>query len=111
MTDTISMASAVGVQARALAVVAGIAERHPELPAAYIVASHITPTTVVIQLDHACDVESWRQMLLVAQEDVVLIEHGAGRMRLEFKALAEGIAVEVYAPFLLAAPCAEGAAA
>ena len=111
MTDAISMASVVGAQARTLAVVAGIAERHPELPAAYIVTSQFTPTTVAIQLAYASDVEPWRQALHVAQEDVVLIEHGAGRVRLQFEAVAEAITVEVYAPFFLAAPDAEGAAA
>jgi hypothetical protein len=102
----------IGAQAAGLAVIARLAEQHPDMPAAYIVSSFVTPGEVTIQLDSIADVEAWREALHVAATEVTCKTHGsAGQSRLEFRAAVEGIACDVYAPFTVAAPEAEGAAA
>jgi hypothetical protein len=93
----------IGAQAPALAAIARVAQQHPDLPAAYVVANFVVPGEIVLQLDSVADLEPWREALHVASEEVTCLRHGtAGRSRLEFRAAVEGIALDVWVPFTLA---------
>ncbi|MDI5971861.1 hypothetical protein POF50_021420 [Streptomyces sp. SL13] len=55
--------SRIGDQAPVLAAVTGLAQRHPDLPSAYLTLSYITPGTVSVQLASPQELTAWRDAL------------------------------------------------
>lgn len=98
MTEFIGFAENLGAQAAALAFLAGLAQRNPELPPAYIVLSRVDPDVVRVQLDDAQAVEAWREVLFVPPTGVALEPHGSIQ-QLTFEAVVNSIRIDVWAPF------------
>lgn len=91
---SIDFAENFGSQAAALTFLAGLAQKNPELPPAYIVSSWVEPHMVRVQLDDINAVEAWREALFVAPASVALKSQ-----ELTFEAVVNDVRIEVWAPF------------
>jgi hypothetical protein len=83
-------------QRRALAALDRIIELHPNLPAAYITLSYVTPELVVVQVQSWQSLEAWREALNVASADVRPGNCAPEREHLEFEAKVDEVPVRVY---------------
>ncbi|MBE4783962.1 hypothetical protein [Streptomyces caniscabiei] len=95
---SIGFAKALGSQAAALTFLAGLAQKNPELPPAYIVFSSVDPDVVRVQLDNMQAVETWREALFVPTTSVALETYGSNQ-QLTFEAVVNNIRIDVWAPF------------
>lgn len=96
---SIDYAENFGSQAAALAFLAGLAQKSPELPPAYVTSSWVEPDKVSVQLDSVGAIESWREALNVATEGVVLGSYGTDRRQLTFTAAVNDVRIDVWVPF------------
>ncbi|WP_216588541.1 hypothetical protein [Streptomyces brasiliscabiei] len=96
---SIDFAENLGSQAAALAFIAGLAQKNPELPPAYVVFSWVDPYVVRVQLDDVQAVEAWREALFVPPTGVALKPHGSNQQQLTFEAVVNSVRIDVWVPF------------
>lgn len=83
-------------QRQALAALDRIIELHPNLPAAYITLSYVTPQLVTVQAQSWSALEAWREALNVQWSEVRPGNCAPERQHIEFEAKVDGTSVRVY---------------
>lgn len=83
-------------QRRAFAALDRVTELYPNLPAAYITVSYVTPETVMVQAQSWPALEAWREGLNVPPADVDWGNCEPEREHLEFVAEVDGVRLRVY---------------
>lgn len=91
------MSVSLGQQTAAIAVLAKIAEAHPDLPGAFIVLSWVVPGQVSFQLAGLADLELWREALGIDPAEVEPGSCSDSQPHIVVTVVMDGVRVEVYA--------------